>query len=86
MTLETYVDLINGLNNQVDNLKRALLREFHNYPVWITRDKPSERTLAFLFCKIDGDYELTLDDETVLIHLADIKQLRIHDHRLVIVL
>ena len=84
MNLQTYIDLINGLNNQVDNLKRSLLQEFHDKSVWV--EEKSERSLAYLYCQGDDNYELGLPDGSTLTCLADIKQLLIHDHRLVIVL
>lgn len=85
MILETYIDLINGLNNQVDNLKRALLYEFHNRSVWVTI-YPRDDVQAYLDCQGGDNYTLDLDNGPVVTCLADIKQLRVHDHRLVIVL
>ena len=86
MNLQTYIDLINGLNNQVDNVKRSLLQGFNYKSVWVTGEVRMERTLAYLYDQGNDNYELAIDDGPVLTCLADIKRLLVHDHRLVIVL
>jgi hypothetical protein len=92
VNLETYLDLINGLNNQVDNVKRSLLQEFHDKSVWIDLDE-SKRFLSFLIPLDNDRYHIVLEKYSAAGHkreliffFSDIKQLLIHDHRLVIVL
>ncbi len=92
MTIETYIDLINGLNNQVDNLKRSLLEDFYDKSVWIYLDD-GRQFLTFLYPVDNNHYHVTLErysangsHRCLNFQLSDIKQLKVHDHRLVIVL